>query len=181
MSLEEFDFVSKTAGETSPFSEPRAGLLRCVGSPRGYLVSRDTFTSYEVRFELRYVSRPSDGEEERNKSNSGLLIHVHGPAKVWPACIEAQGRWFDVGQLKTNGGLPPLEIQEDLSAREAARRPLNEWQKFEVTVDPATIVARWNDREICRSTALPVTSGHLGLQAEEFPYEIRDLRMRPQD
>ena len=65
------------------------GEVRVSGKPDGYFATRDSYRNYVLRFEWMY-ERPSGLSSDASfRGNSGLLIHIAGPHKVWPVCIAA--------------------------------------------------------------------------------------------
>ncbi|MEW6250045.1 MAG: DUF1080 domain-containing protein, partial [Planctomycetota bacterium] len=58
----------------------RTGVLICRGEPAGYIRTERDFTNYVLKLEWRF----------EKPGNSGVLLRVIGPDKVWPRCMEAQ-------------------------------------------------------------------------------------------
>src|SRR5262245_35762227 len=65
------------------------GVIICTGRPNGYFYTDKSFKNYILRFDWRYAA--SSGNPDDTKFNSGCLIHITGPQKVWPQCVEVQG------------------------------------------------------------------------------------------
>src|SRR5437867_2149041 len=62
------------------------GEIRLTGKDHGYVATKDSYHNYILQFEWMYEkfhAKPTDG-------NSGLLVHIQGPGKVWPKSIEVQ-------------------------------------------------------------------------------------------
>jgi hypothetical protein len=57
-------------------------VLRCTGSPTGYLRTRQAYKDFRVSFQWRYP--------ENVNGNSGVLVHTTGPDKIWPRSIQVQ-------------------------------------------------------------------------------------------
>src|SRR5262249_31704770 len=67
----------------------RDGEVRVSGKPNGYFATRASYKNYVLRFEWQY-ERPADLKSDAAfRGNSGLLLHIAEPHKVWPTCIEA--------------------------------------------------------------------------------------------
>jgi hypothetical protein len=57
------------------------GVIRCEGNPPGYLRTEKNYANYLLHVEWRW---PEKG------GNSGVLVHMSGPDKVWPKSLECQ-------------------------------------------------------------------------------------------
>src|SRR3954452_529114 len=67
------------------------GIIVVTGKPNGYFYTDKGFKNYVLRFDWRY-KRP-EGLTDDNKfgGNSGCLVHIQPPHKIWPKCVEVQG------------------------------------------------------------------------------------------
>lgn len=74
----------------------RDGVIRCAGSPAGYLRTNEIFGDYELTVEWRWPG--SSG------GNSGVLLHVQEGDMVWPKSIEAQLQHGSAGDIWVIGG-----------------------------------------------------------------------------
>ena len=75
------------------------GEVRLTGKPLGYFATRQGFQDYVLTFEYRY-DRPEGLKPDADfRGNSGVLLHINGPAKVWPACVEVQLAQSDPGAI----------------------------------------------------------------------------------
>lgn len=154
-------------------------VIECSGTPNGYFATRKVYGNFVLRFEFRYV-RPDDlTDEAAFRGNSGYLLHIAGEPKVWPRCIEVQGRNSDVGKIFALGGAPGVVASEKLEAREEARRPVGEWNRLEITSRDGEITARLNGVVVCTAKAggdLP--AGPIGFQSEGAGIHFRNLRIK---
>ena len=57
------------------------GVIACTGKPNGYLSTEKSYANYQVTVEWRFT----------RAGNTGVLVHINPPDKVWPMCIECQG------------------------------------------------------------------------------------------
>jgi hypothetical protein len=152
------------------------GMIATTGTPKGYMYSRRTFQNFTWRAEFRFV--PSEDASKHDQSNTGFMLCIQEPHKVWPRSLEVQGKWIEMGQIKSNGGVPALTINDDQAAREAARKPVGEWNAIEITVKDGTVSSLLNGKAICLAEPGELKAGRIGLQAELFPVEFRNVRIR---
>src|SRR6185436_9181125 len=60
----------------------RDDVLRFDTKTKGYIRSTRTFSNYHLHVEWRW---PRDAVVN---SNSGVMVHLHGPDKIWPLSFE---------------------------------------------------------------------------------------------
>lgn len=106
------------------------------------------------------------------------MLHITEPHKQWPKSLEVQGRFEDLATIKENGGAAKVEIVDDRTARESARKPIGEWNAIEIISKSGTVTALLNGTKVCESQPSDVTSGMIGLQSEDFEVHFRRLRIR---
>lgn len=152
----------------------------CFGKPRGYLFSKEKFTDFTLRLELRFALSATENSAKAFNPNTGVMLHINEPHKQWPKSLEVQGRFADLATIKENGGAAKVTIVDDVAARESARKPVGEWNALEVISKAGTITSLLNGTKICESQPSDVTSGLIGLQSEDFEVHFRRLRIRPE-
>jgi hypothetical protein len=150
--------------------------ILCRGLPKGYLYSREPYKNFTLRCEFRYV--PEEGAEELEKSNTGFMVHIQEPHRVWPYSLEVQGRWDELCSIKANGGAPELTIHDKPEVREQVRRPVEEWNSVEILSKDGALTAWLNGELVCESEPGELTGGLLGLQSEGYEVHFRNLRVR---
>ncbi|QDU37882.1 hypothetical protein Mal4_22010 [Maioricimonas rarisocia] len=153
------------------------GMLICSGTPKGYIHTRETYGNYVWEAEYRFA--PVEDEEKRPLANTGFMIHIQEPQKVWPASLEVQGRWDEMASIKSNGGIPDLTIDDDPEARESARKPVGEWNHIRIESRDGALTSWLNGEKICESQPGELTSGQIGLQSEGFEVHFRNVTIEP--
>lgn len=174
--------VPDASGDASEpvWSETPAGLLQCTGKPRGYLYTNETFGDFVMEIEYRYIL-PADGSalEKPELANTGFLIYVPDEHKKWPRSPEVQGRWDEICHIKSNARDLTVEvIMDDQAARETARKPVGEWNAVRITSQGGALTSELNGVKICETSPCELTSGHIGLQAEDYAVEFRNFRVQ---
>lgn len=164
--------------DASTWSE-RNGILICSGQPKGYAYTREDFANFTLRCEFKFVpAGPAPSAEEMLKYNTGFMIYIQEPHKVWPRSLEVQGRFDEMASIKSNGGVPALETVDDSVARTARRLPVGEWNALEIVSHDGDLSSNLNGLLIATSRAGELTSGKLGLQSEGFEVHFKHLRVR---
>jgi hypothetical protein len=183
-------FVGATAPvpATAPASQPAAdapkvwsiadGILKLNSPAPGYLVTDKAYANYKLHVEWRW---PKEGAA---RSNSGVLLHVHGPPAIWPACYEAQLQNGSAGQL-TGMGLDIPDAPTQNKRKRAARlpgvteKPLGEWNTYEIVAQNDTLTLTINGAPANKVSSLPQKSGAIALQMEGYPIEFQNIRIEP--
>lgn len=156
------------------------GEVRISGTPNGYFATKTSYKNYMLRFDWMY-ERPADLASDAGfKGNSGLLLHIQEPHKVWPPAIEVQLMNADAGNTF---GIPPAKFQgkKDAAAQKRAIKPVGQWNAVEVTCKEGAIVATINGVEVARGTGAIPDHGPIGWQSEGAPIRFRNLAIKPLD
>ena len=117
------------------------GEVRLTGKPLGYFATKRDYKDYVLTFEFRY-DRPEDLKSDADfRGNSGVLLHITGPAKVWPGCVQVQLAQFDPGAIfpmdesKCEPSTNPL-------AQKGAIKPVGEWSPRNLAVSLLEFASR---------------------------------------
>ncbi len=183
MALEFADFtpfLAEPEGDEPTWWVEDSEIIRTTGTPRGYLYTNNTFGDFTLRGEFRYVPRQEPlPPEEMDKYNTGFLIYVPDEHKIWPRSLEVQGRFDQIGQVKSNARDLKINVSlDDQAAREQARKPVGEWNAIEIVSKDGAVTSYLNGTKISACEPGELKSGHIGLQAENYAVEFRGLRIR---
>ncbi len=162
-----------------PSADPAAvwsvqdGVLRCDGKPNGYIRTEQTYSDYRLHLEWRWPEKPT---------NSGVLLHITGPDKLWPTCIEAQLMYQNAGDFYAIGGTEFKQLQS--GRRLAKQHDTNEtepgqWNTYDIVCRDNTITLTVNGLVQNRATETSVSAGPIGLQSEGSPIEFRNIYLEP--
>jgi hypothetical protein len=93
----------KGVAETKGMVAFEDGMLHLMGNQvtdepaeSGYIATNQEFENYRLRAEYKWGMKRFRPRLETKRDN-GLLYHLVGPDKVWPACAECQVQEGDVG------------------------------------------------------------------------------------
>jgi hypothetical protein len=155
------------------------GVIHCSGAAIGYLRTEKVFTDYTLTVEWRFVKIAPKAD------NTGVLVHMQLPDKVWPPCVQVQGKHERQGDLFLMAGAESnehrgLDANTPLPLRGAANeKPAGEWNLCE-TVCAGDSVKTWiNGRCLNETTGCTVTNGAIGIQSEGAEFEIREIFLEP--
>lgn len=156
------------------------GVVACTGNPAGYMRTVVPYENYCLRLEWRFPEKAG---------NSGVLLHIQEPDKVWPKSVEAQLNSGDAGDFWVIDGTEFKEHADPANKRVDGRRtaklqdssekPLGDWNQYEITCKGNTITVKVNGVVQNTATDCTVTKGFIGLQSEGAPIDFRNITLQP--
>ena len=160
------------------------GVLRCTGTPRGYLRTDREFESYTVTLKWRWTGEPG---------NNGLLVHATAPNAlgVWPRCQEVQLAHENAGDFWVIGteiatpleGVPGYEHmvrgRRHLNFSDGDENPPGEWNELTTICRGDAITVLVNGTVVNHGAGSTATRGALCLQSEGAPIEYKEIVLTP--
>ncbi len=153
------------------------GAIVCTGNPNGYIFTKKSYKNYVLRFDWKYKRPAKLEDDEKFGGNSGLLVHIEGPQKVWPKCVEVQGMNREHGKIFAIGGAKG-KFSFDAAMLKKARRPVGLWNTTEVTVNNGTMTSKVNGAEISTGKTTNLTEGPFGLQSEGSEIHFKNIQVK---
>ena len=155
-------------------------------SPTGVPVNGDTVTigsglaaNYVLTFDWRY-QRPEKLEDDKKfNGNSGLLLHIQEPHKVWPTSLEVQGANSSHGSF-IGINTKVAHYKFDSAALAKVRNKVGEWNTTEVAVKDGAVVAKVNGTVVGTGT-ITLKDGPLGFQSEGAEIHFKNIRIKKND
>lgn len=183
LSLDDFEiFYSKPAGGAVVWQAvPEQHGFDCLGQPRGYLHSKASFGDFTLRLSYRFPGPASLTSSADFKGNTGFMLHINGPHRQWPVSLEVQGKYPEMGMIKSNGGAAAVTASDLPEARTAALKAPGEWHAVEIVSAGGAVTSFINGQKICESQPGELTAGLIGFQSEDFPVQFRHIRIRAAD
>jgi hypothetical protein len=168
----QFDLVGLGPGSI----KVQAASVRLTGEPDGYFATKAAYKNYVLRFDWKYERPEGLTSDAAFDGNSGVLLHLQPPSKVWPRSIQVQLLYADAGNLFPLDA--ELEASKDATAQRKASRPVGEWNDLEVVSQNASITVRMNGLEIASGAKAKPAGGAIGWQSEGRPIEFRNIRIK---
>jgi hypothetical protein len=176
LTLDDFEVFTKPGADGAGTWSQKTDVIQTTGSPRGYLYSKKSYRNFTLRLEYRFPNL--DGKADVAKVNTGVLVYITGPHRIWPKCLEVQGKHVEMAHIKSNARDITIEADDDESARESARLPVGQWNRLEIVSKDGALTSTLNGVKICESQPGELVAGPIGLQAEDHPVDFRRLRIR---
>ena len=154
--------------------------IRLSGKPNGYFATKKSFKNYTLKFEWMYEKPDGYKDGDKFNGNSGVLLHLAPPDKVWPKCIEAQLEYNGAGDVFAINGAK-FEGKTDREAVKKAIKPVGQWNDAEIVCKGDTISCTMNGVKIASGSGATPNEGQIGFQAEGAPIRFRFLRVKSLD
>ena len=171
-------FMKGDANPTNTWSVEN-GVIKCTGKPLGYLRTEKDYRDYKLTVEWRFV------KVAPNADNTGVLVHLQLPDKLWPAGVQVQGRHGNQGDLFLMGGAESKE-QKGMDANTALpkrgpsnEKPVGEWDTVETICSGNSVKAYVNGKLMNETTGCTISSGKIGIQSEGGEIEVRKVFVEP--
>ena len=159
------------------------GVIHCTGQPVGYLRTTQVVSNYFLTIEWRFVKIAPKAD------NTGILVHLQSPDKVWPQCVQVQGKSGRQGDIFLMAGAEskehkgqdantPLLKRGDLVER-PVENPIGEWNKAETICLHGKVECFINGKFMNETTECTLDAGYIGIQSEGAEIEIRAIFFTP--
>ena len=79
-------FCTKNNADPAKTWSVTNGVIHCNGSAIGYLRTKQSYSNYVVTVVWRFIKVAPTAD------NTGVLVQIQPPDKVWPKCIQNQGK-----------------------------------------------------------------------------------------
>jgi hypothetical protein len=152
-------------------------MIVTSGLPKSYVYTKKSYENFTLQIEYQFVLTQAQ-EAKFQKANTGILLAIQEPHKIWPRSLEIQGQFETMGTVRPNGGIPAPAMQDQPAVRERVRRPAADWNRLEIRMRDGAITAILNGETVCTSEPGELKSGPIGLQAEGYVVRFRNLRIR---
>jgi hypothetical protein len=152
------------------------GEIQVTGQPFGYFYTAKPYKNYVLRYTWTY---PKD-QPDKTTMNSGCLVHIQEPHKVWPKSVEPQCRYMDHGKLFFIGFAKDAKKEQkfDEAAQKKALKPSHEWNTTEVTAKAdGSLEVRINGTLVTTGRS-ELTEGPIGFQSEGARIHFKDIKIK---
>ena len=156
------------------------GVIHCTGKPSGYARTIKSYHDYKLTVEWHFV------KVARHADNTGVLVHMQLPEKVWPKCVECQGQYQKQGDFWLHSGaaadgyqgdgIKSIHVPMTVPPNE---KPPGEWGVYQVIAKGNTVEIIVNGKSMNKITGCNVSSGFIGLQSEGAEIEVRKVELEP--
>ena len=174
-----FTFCMKNEADPMQTWSVTNGIIHCTGKPTGYIRTTQVYSNYFLTVEWRFV------KVAPKLDNTGVLVHIQSPDKVWPMCVQVQGKHTRQGDLFLMGGAESkehkgMDANTPIPMRnESSENPVGEWNTSDTICVNNRITSFINGKFMNETTECTLNSGYIGIQSEGGEIEIRSIIFAP--
>jgi hypothetical protein len=176
-----FTFCMRNNANPMQTWEVTNGVIHCNGSAIGYLRTKQSYSNFVITVEWRFV------KVTPKANNTGVLVDMQLPDKVWPMCVQNQGKSGRQGDFFVMAGAEckeHLALGKDANTPVAftgpsAENPVGEWDTNVTVCAGDDVKAIINGKLLNEITECTVSSGFVGIQSEGADFEIREMYLEP--
>ncbi len=175
--LDAFDFQLPDGTDPNTVWRIEEDVLKCKGQPIGYLYTKQLYTDFELEFDWR-------GNPEFGPGNSGALLRVQQPHKVWPRSIEAQLMSGNAGDIWNIDKFGMVVDADRTSGRRTENmlpsneKPLGEWNHYRILLHGSELTLEINGEVQNTASWCQRIPGAIALQSEGAVIEFKNLILR---
>jgi hypothetical protein len=169
----------------------RDSLLVSLGTPRGHLLTSQTYEDYRLTVEYRFAGEPG---------NAGVLVHASTPRVLYdmfPQSIEVQMEHTNAGDFwciheditvpnmverrgpRAEWGTTEGTNRRIVNLTDGAEKPVGQWNRMTIEAVDDSIKVWVNDTLVNLGYDATAQEGRIALQAEGSEVEFRTLRLTP--
>ena len=160
--------------DPSPWKlDAERGILSCDGKNAGHewLRFAPELKDFIVHAEYRFV--PVEGE---TRYNSGVYFRTSVDGNVWHQAQATLAGGFLMMNTLANGAPQRVNLQKQM--KENRVKPAGEWNVYEIRVTGRQITLWVNGAVVNEFADCEVPSGYMGLEAEGYSVEFRNVQLK---
>ena len=173
-----YAYEADPSADLTKYFYVKDGVIETVGVPAGYLRTQKEFSNYRLHVEWRYPEK---------EVNSGIMLHVSGPDKIWVTHYQANLKHLGVGDFvvhgvgekATIGGKEYVSTEKEKPVvpklNPSNEKPQGEWNNYDIICKGNTIEVTVNGVLQNTATNCSLTKGAIALQAEGCKIQFRNL------
>ncbi len=160
-------FLADPSADPKQTWSVKEGEIICKGRPAGYIRTVRPYENFIFSFEYKMLK----------PGNSGALVHMVLPDKVWPKMVECQLFHKQVGNIfgavggKFKGG----------KVLKRPAKPIGEWNSFTVVSRDGNLATIVNGELVAAGSDAYPDRGYICLQSEGVPICFRNIRVKDLD
>lgn len=176
--LNNWTFFLNDNGKMEDVWEVKDGMIICKGSPAGYIRTKESYKNFVLHLDWRF------NPVTKKAGNSGVLMHIQAPDKVWPRSIEAQlqseraGDFWNIEEMKMTTDASRLKGRNTRHLR-ANEQPVGLWNHYEIIMNDGTVTLSVNGDVVNSATDIEGLGGFIGLQSEGTEIHFKNVRVVP--
>ena len=168
--------------------DPFEKHLVIKGKALGYLITEKDYENYELTLEWRWgLNKEEPSAQSLNLLNSGVLLHVTGPDKIWPKSVEAQLQYGRAGDFWLIDGFrlkvdrqqqDPKNARHFLRLIDDVENSPGDWNTYVITCLGKKIKLNVNGKDVNEGSESELSKGKIAIQAEGWEIHLRNISLK---
>ncbi|WP_379963390.1 DUF1080 domain-containing protein [Epilithonimonas sp. UC225_85] len=178
--------ISSEKLEPAKVYEFTDGMIRMHGENIGYLMSKKSYSNFELTLDYRW--NMDEQYKGKGKKNSGVMYNIptESPDKVWPKGIQFQIKenttgdfvFLDQVTAKVNGKLVEPSASVTSPKFLENEKPYGEWNSIVIKSLNGKITQYLNGKLVNEATEATSTEGRISLNYEGSAIDFRNIRLK---
>ncbi len=179
--------TSSEKQEPSKIYEFSDGMIRMHGENIGYLMSKKSYTNFELSLEYRW-NMDEKYNKGKGKKNSGVMYNIptDSPDKIWPKGIQFQIKenttgdfiFLDQVTAKVNGKLIEPGTSVTSPKFSENEKPYGEWNSIMIKSINGKITQFLNGKLVNECVEASSAEGRISLNYEGSAIDFRNIRLQ---
>jgi hypothetical protein len=160
--------------DPSPFMlAPSGDILICEGDRVGHEWLRYAPELDDFIYHVEWRFTPVAGE---SRYNSGVLVRTSTDGKIWHQAQATLGGGYLFADTLVNGAVQRVNLRQKMTENRV--KPAGEWNTYEIRADGRQITLWVNGAVTNEFTDCEVPNGYVGLEAEGYRVEFRNVQLK---
>jgi hypothetical protein len=162
------------AEEPSPWAVNAAGdTLACDGAAAGHemLRLRTEHADFILHVEWRFTKLEGDPPY-----NSGVFVRTAADATTWIQAQTGAAGGYLFGSYPSGGAVKRFNLRPQMTENRV--KPAGEWNVYEIRADGKALSLWVNGAIVNQYDECEALSGHVGLEAEGYRIEFRNVKLK---
>ncbi len=161
------------AGDPSPWTLTPDGVLVCEGTKVGHELYRFADDVGDVVLHVEWRFTKVEGEPPYN---SGVYPRVSADGTAWFQAQTGPAGGYLFGNAPVDGTPQRVNLREKMTENRV--KPAGEWNTYEIRAAGRTLTLWVNGAVVNEYTECPLTHAYVGLEAEGYRIEFRNLKLK---
>jgi len=163
------------------------GMIRMHGENIGYLMSKKSYTNFELSLEYRW-NMDEKYNQGKGKKNSGVMYNIptDSPDRIWPKGIQFQIKENTTGDFifmdhvtaKVNGKLVEPGASVTSPKFSENEKPYGEWNSIMIKSINGKITQFLNGKLVNECVEASSVEGRISLNYEGSAIDFRNIRLK---
>lgn len=162
------------AGDPSPWTlTPSGDVLICEGDKSGHEMFRYAAEVGDFVLHVEWRFTKLEGEKAYN---SGVYVRTGADGVIWHQAQTGAAGGYLFGNTLVSGKAQRVNLRDKMTENRV--KPAGEWNTYEIRAVGRTLTLWVNGAVTSEFSECEVSRGHIGLEAEGYRIEFRNMKLK---